>query len=247
MFTDANNPVEDFDVTLLHQTAARLSERAPVQELLEEAARFVAAVANCDSCMIYLLEGQNLILRSPKSSYFEGAEQSKSETVLSCDSWVAENRQPLVIGEQAHTDSRFKMFNESPQDRFESFLSFPLVGGGRLVGIINLQNRAPHYYSDRVVNLITPVASLLGIQIERGRLEAGNSEILDSLETRKVVNRAKMILQRDLNIDEEDAHRILQRESQNRNKPVREIAQAIILMNELKQPFSTTATKGTQA
>ena len=36
--------------------------------------------------------------------------------------WVAENRQPVAIAERAYEDSRFKFFNELPEDRFEVFL-----------------------------------------------------------------------------------------------------------------------------
>ena len=35
----------------------------------------------------------------------------------------------------------FRLFNELPEDRFEAFLSVPLVSGGRLVGVVNVQNR----------------------------------------------------------------------------------------------------------
>jgi uroporphyrinogen-III synthase len=57
----------------------------------------------------------------------------------------------------------------------------------------------------------------------------------DKLEERKIVERAKGILQRDLNVTEEDAYRTLQRESQERRKSMREIAEAIILSNSLNR------------
>ena len=46
--------------------------------------------------------------------------------------------------------------------------------------------------------------------------------------TRKLVERAKGILMRRLNLTEEEAFRRLQRRSQNENKRLGEIAQAII-------------------
>ncbi len=50
----------------------------------------------------------------------------------------------------------------------------------------------------------------------------------ESLETRKLVERAKGILMRRLNLTEEEAFRRLQKRSQNENKKLGEIAQAII-------------------
>lgn len=53
-------------------------------------------------------------------------------------------------------------------------------------------------------------------------------DLRDALETRKLVERAKGILMRRLNLTEEEAFRRLQRKSQNENKKLGEIAQAII-------------------
>jgi len=50
----------------------------------------------------------------------------------------------------------------------------------------------------------------------------------DALETRKLIERAKGILMRRLNLSEEEAFRRMQRRSQNENKKLAEIAQAII-------------------
>jgi response regulator NasT len=53
-------------------------------------------------------------------------------------------------------------------------------------------------------------------------------DLRDALETRKLVERAKGILMRRLNLTEEDAFRRMQRRSQNENKKLGEIANAII-------------------
>jgi uroporphyrinogen-III synthase len=65
-------------------------------------------------------------------------------------------------------------------------------------------------------------------------LEGEKSELSDRLETRKVVERAKGIMQRAFKITEEEAYRRLQRESQDRRKSMKEIAESIILNEELK-------------
>ena len=49
-----------------------------------------------------------------------------------------------------------------------------------------------------------------------------------------MLERAKGILQCDLKINEEDAYLILQRQSQQRRKPMKEIAEAIILSHVVK-------------
>jgi uroporphyrinogen-III synthase len=71
--------------------------------------------------------------------------------------------------------------------------------------------------------------------VERARLESEKAQLLDRLETRKVVERAKGILQRDMQLSEEDAYLTLQRESRQRRKSMREVAEAIVLSEDLKK------------
>ncbi len=57
----------------------------------------------------------------------------------------------------------------------------------------------------------------------------------ETLETRKLVERAKGILMRQLAISEEEAHLLLHRQSRNQNKSSREVAEAV-LAAEVKSP-----------
>ncbi|MGA9528558.1 MAG: ANTAR domain-containing protein [Terriglobales bacterium] len=54
------------------------------------------------------------------------------------------------------------------------------------------------------------------------------------LQTRKLVERAKGILQRELGMTEEQAYLALQRQSRQRRKPMKDIAEAIILSDDVK-------------
>lgn len=132
--------------------------------------------------------------------------------------WVTQHRQPVVISNKAYEDSRFRLLNELPEGRFEAFLSVPLVCGGHLVGVINLQNRMTYQYTKREVSLIATIGFLVGAEVERARLESENLQLSERLETRKLVERAKGVLQRELKISEEDAYRTLQRESSAESK-----------------------------
>ena len=59
------------------------------------------------------------------------------------------------------------------------------------------------------------------------RLESENLELTERLETRKLVERAKGILQRDLSLDEEQAYLALQRQSRQKRISMKEVAEAI--------------------
>jgi len=68
---------------------------------------------------------------------------------------------------------------------------------------------------------------------ELTRLMEENQNLLQTLETRKLVERAKGILMRRLTLSESDAHRRLQQESQKRRISIAEIAKRVIESEEL--------------
>jgi FixJ family two-component response regulator len=224
-----------FDVAVLNKMASRLSAADPLHQVLNEVVEFVVAVVECDSCLVYVLEDDELVLRASRNPHPEVLDRLKIKVGQGITGWVAEHRQPVVVTQRAYEDPRFKLFNELPEDRFEAFLSVPLVSGGRLVGVINLQNRTPYQYSKREISLVATIGFLVGAEVERARLESERSELSSRLETRKLVERAKGILQRDLKITEEEAYRAMQRESQQRRRSMKEVAEAVILSDDLRR------------
>lgn len=224
-----------FDIAVLSKMASRLSAADALNQVLHEVVEFVAAVVECDSCMVYVMEGDELVLRASKNPHPESIGRVKMHLGQGITGWVAQHRRPVTVGASASQDPRFKVFNELPEDCFEAFLSVPLVSGGRLVGVINVQSRAPHVYTQREIGLLSAIGFLVGAEVERARLETENSELSGKLEARKTVERAKGILQRELKISEAEAYRVLQRESQQRRKSMKDIAESVILNDDLKR------------
>jgi len=91
--------------------------------------------------------------------------------------------------------------------------------------------------SGAMVHLVEPVdaqalAAAVWVSAARARdlheLSAQLTELRESFESRKVVERAKSILMRRLELNEEEAHRRLQQESRNRNRKLVETAWHVI-------------------
>jgi uroporphyrinogen-III synthase len=216
------------EITLLNRIAARMSCAAPLHEILKDALEFVAGVAHCDSCMVYILEGEELVLRTSKNPGRQVVGRLRIKVGRGTTGWVTEHREPIVVARGACEDPHFKAFNELPEDRCEAFVSVPLVSGGRVVGVINLQNRAPHPYGTREISLIVNLGFLVAAEVERARLESENAQLSERLEARKLIERAKGILQNGLQLSEEEAYVMLQRHSQQQRKSMKEIADAIV-------------------
>lgn len=226
---------ENREVDFLHEIGSRIAASGPLHEVLGKVVDFISAVAKFDSCFVYVLEENELVLRASKNPHAEVVDRLKLQVGRGITGWVAEHKQPVALKRDAFKDPRFQSFNELPEDRFEAFLSVPVLSRDKLVGVINLQHREPHTYSQREVRLISTIGFLVGAEIEMARLEGANSDLSEQLETRKAVERAKGILQRDLQLSEEEAYLTLQRQSRQRRKSMREIAEAIVLSEEIKR------------
>src|SRR6202790_5055767 len=226
--------VEDSHVDLLHEIGVRLGTAAGFHEVLTRVVDFASALVKCDSCLIYILEGDELVLRASKNPHPEVVDRLKLRVGQGITGWVAEHREPVAIPEDAAHDPRFQFLNELPEDSYEAFLSVPLMCRGRVVGVINLQHRQHHVYRRREIRMISTVGFLVGAEIEMARLEDANSNLSEQLQTRKVVERAKGIMQRELGLTEEQAYLALQRQSRQKRKAMKEIAEAIVLSDDVR-------------
>ena len=231
----ANSPHSDFDLELLHEISSRMAAADPFHEVLAHIVAFVSEAVKCDSCFIYVLDGDELILRASKNPHAEVIDRLKIRVGQGITGWVAEHRDPVAVSEHASEDSRFKVLNELPEDAYEAFLSVPILCRGRMIGVINVQHRKPHIYTRKQIRLISTIGFFVGAEMEMARLESLNSRLADQLETRKVVERAKGILQRDLLMSEEQAYLALQRQSRQKRKTLKEIAEAIVLGEEIRR------------
>jgi uroporphyrinogen-III synthase len=219
---------KDPALNFLHELSRRMATPNPLREVLERVIEFVSSVAKCDSCLVFVLEDDELVLRGSKNPHPDEVGRLTLSLGEGITGWVAQHREPVAIGSNAFHDPRFQFFNELPEDRFESFLSVPVLCRGRLVGVINLQNREPHSYSKQEIRLISTMGFLVGAEIEMARLEEKSSQLSEELETRKVVERAKGILQRGARLSEEEAYLTLRRQSRQQRKSMKEIAEGII-------------------
>jgi uroporphyrinogen-III synthase len=227
--------LEDSHLDVLHEIGVRLGTAAGFHEVLGRVVEFASALVKCDSCLVYVLDGDELVLRASKNPHPEAVDRLKLRVGQGITGWVAEHAEAVAISQKAAQDPRFQFFHELPEDSYEAFLSVPLMCRGRVVGVVNLQHCQPHNYRRREIRMISAIGFLVGAEIELARLEEANSTLVEQLQTRKIVERAKGILQRDFGLSEEQAYLALQRQSRQRRKAMKEIAEAIVLSDEVRE------------
>lgn len=226
-------------IDFLHEISSRIAAADSLHLVLDRIVSFISNMIPCDSCFIYVLEGDSLVMRASKNPHADLVDHVGIQVGQGVTGWVAKHRQPVALASGASNDPRFKAFKNIPEDHFEAMLCSPIICAGRVIGVITLQHRLSYRHSTDEVKLLSTLGYLVGAEIERARLESENSHLANRLETRKAVDKAKSILQRDLSLSEDDAYQMMHRESRQRRKSMREIADAILLSEELRRQSLT--------
>lgn len=222
-------------IDFLHQISSRIAAADPFHVVLASIVEFVTTVIPCDSCFIYVLEQGKLVLRASKNPHADLVDRLGVQLGQGIAGWVAERREPVAIASNASNDPRFMIFRSLPEDHFEAILCTPILCASKVVGVINLQHRLTYRHTENEVRLLSTLGFLVGAEIERARLETENIQLANRLGSRKAVERAKGVLQRDLGMSEDEAYRTMQKESRQRRIPMHEIAEAILLGDDLKK------------
>jgi len=228
-----SNSEEPREIEFLHEIGERIASADPLNKVLGRILEFIGAVMKCDSCLVYVLENSDLVLRASKNPHSEVVGRLKLRLGQGITGWVAENKKPVAISSNASQDPRFRAFHELPEDRFEAFLSVPLLCRDKPVGVINVQHREPHDYSQREIQLISTIGFLVGPEIDAVRRDDESLKFSQLVGARKMVQDATRVLERNLGISEEEAYLMLQKQSRERRKSMREIADAILLAEEI--------------
>jgi GAF domain-containing protein len=139
---------------------------------------------------------------------------------------------PIVVHQGAEEDPRFRFFPEFRRNRFEGVVSIPLLDGGAVVGLVNIcRSRAmPLQARDLafLLNLSVPIGSLMAASLTRAALERELDKLTRQLADRKLVERAKGLLQSSCNLTEEQAYFAIRNASRRRRAPMRLVAEQVI-------------------
>jgi uroporphyrinogen-III synthase len=223
---------------ILCAIANHLAVGDPLDEALSGVVQLAITTVNCDACFIYVLEGEEMRLWVWQYTDAKAVEHSRLRMEESIAKLLAERCAPSALANEAERVT-FKTLGEWSQNHGETFIAIPLLSRKRLVGIIHLQHHRPHVYSTEEIKALMTACSLVAADINLVRLQTENSDLLLQLETRKLVERGKGILQRDLGLDEEQAYLALQRQSRQKRKSMKEIAEAVVMNDEVRRSALT--------
>ena len=140
---------------------------------------------------------------------------------------AAENRPAIVRDVREREDYLYR--DMARKEGLVSLLSVPLAVKGRVIGVINCYTSRPHDFTEAEVTVLTTIANQAAVAIENTELLVRSRVIEEELESRKLIERAKDILAAENGTGGEEAYRKIRQMSMNMRRPMRQIAEAIII------------------
>src|SRR5437660_214057 len=159
----------------LYEIISTVTSSLNLEEVLTGVVRLLSEASAVHACFVYLVdkEAERLELRAASEPYEQLVGQIALERGEGIAWWALENREPVLIRENAVADPRFKYVPELEEERFQSFVSVPVFDqAGTPIAAISLHTQAPREFTDAEADFLVSVAALGAGALENGRLYA---------------------------------------------------------------------------
>ncbi|MFZ0449191.1 MAG: GAF and ANTAR domain-containing protein [Desulfatiglandaceae bacterium] len=208
-----------------------------LEDILKLIVMVTAKVTGVEICSLWLVDSsaspERIRLKATQAidpEYVKDRSLTKEEGVVG---FVATKNEPLII-KDVNKEPRFKEKEMAKKLGLVSMLGVPLQAkDGKVIGVINCFTSEPHAFSQTEINMLTAVANQAAVAIMNTELMVKSKVIQEELETRKLVERAKEIIMQRLHAGGEEAYRWIQKKSMDSRKSMRQVAEAILLSEEL--------------
>jgi len=224
-------------IKALTQISSAITSDQYLEDILKLIVMVTAKVTGVEICSLWLLEegekGKIARLKATQAidpEYVKDRVLSLNEGVVG---YVASTNKPLVI-EDVSKEPRFKEKEMARKLGLVSMLGVPLhIKEDNVIGVLDCFTVRPYRFSETEVSLVTTVANQAAIAIENTQLMVRTKIIEEELEKRKMIDRAKDILMSKKGLSAEMAFRWIQRKSMDTRKSMKEIAEAIIISQDI--------------
>ena len=168
---------------VLQKISRLMARKLSLPQVLQAIVELVMGVTEADACLIYLHEGDTLVLGASNSPHPAQIGKLRLKMGEGITGWVAKERRMVAIGQQAYKDPRFRFFHDLPEDSFEAFLSVPVISREEVVGVINVQHRHPRRHMGGEMEMLMTVGEQVGCIIVLARIGELADSLLSPVET----------------------------------------------------------------
>ncbi|MFC1674394.1 GAF domain-containing protein [Candidatus Omnitrophota bacterium] len=222
-------------IEAISKIADLISSGMYLEELLRLVVQVTAELMNSKISSLMLLDsdGKELVVRATQSI---SEEYNKKPNILLGEGIagrVASGKKPICVMD-IREDERYLNCDIAKKEGLCSLASVPLAVRGRIIGVLNCYTSRRHKFSKPELDVLTALANQAAVAIENAELDIRARSAEEALTTRKLIERAKEILAQEANILPAQAYRLIQKQSMDTRKSMREVAEAIILAKDIK-------------
>jgi len=221
-------------VELLAAVGHTVATESYLDRILQVIAEMVAEAFSSPVCSIMIVDEnkQELTIRAARCSSPDYLQKLPVKIQDSLIGRVVRERQLVTVPDVA-SEKSYKYPELARRSGLHSLLSVPLLVGKEVIGTLNIYTRERRSFTSEDIGFAKAVAGQAAMAVQNAGLIAESVEMKRTLEERKVVERAKGILQHRHNFTEEEAYLNLRNESRRLRRSMRDLAEAIILAEEL--------------
>lgn len=208
-----------------------------IEDLLKLIVMVTAKVTGVEICSLWLVNEDEkppkIRLKATQSispDYIKDRALNLDEGVVG---YVVTHKKPLILKDVLESD-RFKEKEMAKKLGLVSMVGIPLkTKDEKVIGVLNCFTAEPHDFPDTEVNLLRAVANQSAIAIVNTELMVKTKVIQEELEARKKIELAKEILMHNRQMTGDAAYGWIRKKSMDSRKSIREVAEAVILSDEI--------------
>ena len=224
-------------IKALMDISSAITSEQYLEDILKLIVLVTAKVTGVEICSLWLIDENEkpakIRLKATQAidpEYVRDRSLTMNEGVVG---FVITHKQPLIV-KDVLKEPRFKEKEMARKLGLVSMVSVPLqVKDERVIGVLNCFTAEPHEFLETEVNLITAVANQAAVAILNTEFMVQTKVIQEELETRKLVEQAKEVLMRRRDMTGDQAYRWIQKRSMDSRKSMRNIAEAVLLSEEI--------------
>jgi len=208
-----------------------------IEDLLKLIVMVTAKVTGVEICSLWIVNEEEkppkIRLKATQSispDYIKDRALNLDEGVVG---YVVSHKKPLILKDVLESD-RFKEKDMARKLGLVSMVGIPLITKEeKVIGVLNCFTAASHEFSDTEVNLLRVVANQSAVAIVNTELMVKTRVIQEELEARKKIEQAKEVLMNNRQMTGDEAYGWIRKRSMDSRKSIREVAEAVILSNEI--------------
>jgi len=222
------------------QTLAKMSQTIAqgiyIREILQLIVTMTAEMMGSKICSLMLVDdkGRDLKIEATQSLSEEYKTKPPVPVRASVSGRAILEKKPIIVPDVAK-DPQYTYPDIARKENLRSLLVIPMMIKEKSIGVLNCYTAEVHAFTDEEIQLVQAVANQAAVAIEHTRAIEKALAAEEALETRKVIERAKGILMRQQGFSEEASFRLIQRQAMDRRKTMKEVAEAVILSEEIQQ------------